>query len=112
MNRATRRKAAPPRPLLQTAMAALGGVATLAAVGVIVWEAVQPAAPATLSARIERVDQRLAAVAQLQLGISPVGDDAIEDDQGSEVKASVAGEAGESDASALNAGDDGEKILI
>ena len=43
---------APAHPVLQWGMAALGAVVTLTAIGIVVWEAVQPTAPPALSARI------------------------------------------------------------
>jgi len=43
---------APTRPVLQWGMAAVGAVVTLTAIGIVVWEAVQPTAPPALSARI------------------------------------------------------------
>lgn len=53
---------APPsgHPLLQWAMAALGAVITLTAIGIVVWEAVQPTAPPALSARIVAVQSTAA----------------------------------------------------
>lgn len=48
--------AASPRPLLQWGMALLGAVITLTAIGIVVWEALQPTAPPALSARIVAVD--------------------------------------------------------
>ncbi len=44
------------RPVLQWVMAAIGAVVTLSAVGIVVWEALQPAAPPALSARIVAVE--------------------------------------------------------
>lgn len=44
------------RPLLQWGMALLGAVITLTAIGIVVWEALQPTAPPALSARIVAVD--------------------------------------------------------
>ena len=46
------RKIVAPRPVLQAVMAALGALVTLAALAIVVWEAMQPAAPPALSARI------------------------------------------------------------
>ena len=43
-------------PLLQWAMAILGGVVTAAIIGVVIWEALQPTAPPALSARIVDVE--------------------------------------------------------
>lgn len=43
------------RPVLQWTMAAIGGVVTLAVIGVVVWEALQPSAPPVLRARIATV---------------------------------------------------------
>ena len=40
------------RPVLQWLMAAVGGGVTLAVIGVVLWEALQPASPPTLYARI------------------------------------------------------------
>ena len=53
-----RKKSAPAatRPMLQWLMAAVGAVVTLTAIGIVVWEAVQPTAPPALSARIVAVD--------------------------------------------------------
>lgn len=48
--------AASTRPLLQWGMALLGAVITLTAIGIVVWEALQPTAPPALSARIVAVD--------------------------------------------------------
>ena len=42
----------PDRPLLQWAAAAFGALVTLAIIGVVLWEAVQPPNPPILSARI------------------------------------------------------------
>ena len=50
------KSAASPRPLLQWGMALLGAVITLTAIGIVVWEALQPTAPPALSARIVAVD--------------------------------------------------------
>ncbi|NSX33197.1 hypothetical protein HTK96_07425 [Brevundimonas vesicularis] len=44
------------RPLLQWGMSLLGAVITLTAIGIVVWEALQPTAPPALSARIVAVD--------------------------------------------------------
>lgn len=41
--------------MLQWAMAAIGGLVTLAVIGVVLWEALQPAAPPMLRARIVAV---------------------------------------------------------
>ncbi|WP_421729174.1 hypothetical protein [Brevundimonas sp.] len=56
--RKTPPKAAPLRttPALQWAMAILGGVVTAAITGVVIWEALQPAAPPALSARIVAIE--------------------------------------------------------
>ncbi len=43
-------------PVLQWAMAILGGVVTAAIIGVVIWEALQPTAPTDLSARIIAVE--------------------------------------------------------
>lgn len=43
------------RPVLQWAMAVLGGVVTLTVIGVIVWEALQPPSPPRLYARVVEV---------------------------------------------------------
>ena len=43
------------RPVLQWAMAAIGGLVTLAVIGVVAWEAQQPAAPPVLRARMVAV---------------------------------------------------------
>lgn len=51
-----KKPAASPRPLLQWGMALLGAVITLTAIGIVVWEALQPTAPPALSARIVAVD--------------------------------------------------------
>lgn len=51
-----KKPAASPRPLLQWSMALLGAVITLTAIGIVVWEALQPTAPPALSARIVAVD--------------------------------------------------------
>ena len=53
-----RKKSAPAatRPMLQWLMAAVGAVVTLTAIGIVVWEALQPKAPPALSARIVAVD--------------------------------------------------------
>lgn len=52
-----KRKAAagPDRPVLQWVMAGIGGLVTLAAVAIIVWEAAQPAVPPALAAHIVEV---------------------------------------------------------
>ena len=50
------KSAATNRPLLQWGMALLGAVITLTAIGIVVWEALQPTAPPALSARIVAVD--------------------------------------------------------
>ena len=50
------KSAASTRPLLQWGMALLGAVITLTAIGIVVWEALQPTAPPALSARIVAVD--------------------------------------------------------
>lgn len=52
----TKKKPAAARPVLQWLMAALGGVITLAAVVIVVWEAMQPKAPPALSARIVAIE--------------------------------------------------------
>ena len=54
------RKIVAPRPVLQAVMAALGALVTLAAVVIVVWEAMQPAAPPALSARIVDVQSTAA----------------------------------------------------
>ena len=51
-----KKPAASPRPLLQWGMALLGAVINLTAIGIVVWEALQPTAPPALSARIVAVD--------------------------------------------------------
>lgn len=51
-----KKSAATSRPLLQWGMALLGAVITLTAIGIVVWEALQPTAPPALSARIVAVD--------------------------------------------------------
>ena len=51
-----KKSAATTRPLLQWGMALLGAVITLTAIGIVVWEALQPTAPPALSARIVAVD--------------------------------------------------------
>lgn len=51
-----KKPAASKRPLLQWGMALLGAVITLTAIGIVVWEALQPTAPPALSARIVAVD--------------------------------------------------------
>ena len=51
-----KKPAASTRPLLQWGMALLGAVITLTAIGIVVWEALQPTAPPALSARIVAVD--------------------------------------------------------
>lgn len=43
-------------PVLQWVMAGIGGLITLAVTGVVLWEAVQPSAPAVLEARVVRID--------------------------------------------------------
>jgi len=43
------------RPVLQWVMAALGAGVTLAVIGVVTWEALQPSSPAELNARIASV---------------------------------------------------------
>ncbi|MDQ8028992.1 MAG: hypothetical protein REJ23_09705 [Brevundimonas sp.] len=40
------------RPVLQWVMAAIGGLVTLSVIGVVLWEALQPASPPELHARI------------------------------------------------------------
>jgi uncharacterized protein (TIGR02588 family) len=45
----------PTRPILQWTMAVLGAVVTLTAIGIVVWEAVQPTASPALSARIVEI---------------------------------------------------------
>jgi len=54
------RKIVAPRPVLQAVMAALGALVTLAALAIVVWEAMQPAAPPALSARIVAVQSTAA----------------------------------------------------
>lgn len=51
-----KKSAATTRPLLQWGMALLGAAITLTAIGIVVWEALQPTAPPALSARIVAVD--------------------------------------------------------
>ena len=51
-----KKPAASTRSLLQWGMALLGAVITLTAIGIVVWEALQPTAPPALSARIVAVD--------------------------------------------------------
>ena len=51
-----KKSAATTRPLLQWGMALLGAVINLTAIGIVVWEALQPTAPPALSARIVAVD--------------------------------------------------------
>ena len=46
----------PGRPVLQWVMAVVGAVVTLSAIAIVVWEALQPAAPPALSARIVAVE--------------------------------------------------------
>ena len=43
-------------PVLQWAMAILGGLVTVAIIGVVIWEALQPAAPPAMTARIIAVE--------------------------------------------------------
>ena len=43
------------RPVLQWTMAAIGVLVTLAVIGIVLWEALQPAAPPILGARIVAV---------------------------------------------------------
>jgi uncharacterized protein (TIGR02588 family) len=50
------KKTSEKRPVLQWVMAALGGTVTLAAIGVMVWEGLQPSSPPSLMARIVKVD--------------------------------------------------------
>ena len=52
-----KKKPAPVRPVLQWAVAALGGLITLAVVAVVLWEAMQPSRPPALSARIVAVER-------------------------------------------------------
>ena len=54
----TKKKPAPRpvRPVLQWAMAVLGGLVTLGVVAVVLWEAMQPSRPPALSARIVAVE--------------------------------------------------------
>lgn len=71
------RKKAPsktPRPVLQWVMAALGAAITLGAVGIVVWEAVQPPSPPALSARIVAV-QATAAGQVATVRVQNDGDD-------------------------------------
>lgn len=49
------RAAVETRPVLQWTVAAIGGLATLVVIGVVLWEALQPAAPPMLRARIVAV---------------------------------------------------------
>ena len=51
-----KKKPVPVRPVLQWAVAALGGLITLAVVAVVLWEAMQPSRPPALSARIVAVE--------------------------------------------------------
>jgi len=51
-----KKKPAPVRPVLQWAVAALGGLITLAVVAVVLWGAMQPSRPPALSARIVAVE--------------------------------------------------------
>ena len=46
-----RAAASTPRPVLQWVMAGVGAAVTLGAVGIVVWEALQPSSPPALSAR-------------------------------------------------------------
>ena len=48
------------RPVLQWLMAAVGAVVTLTAVGIVVWEALQPPSPPALSARIVAIQSTAA----------------------------------------------------
>lgn len=50
-----KKQSASPPPVLQWIAAGLGVVVTLAVIGVVVWEAMQPARPPDLSARIVAV---------------------------------------------------------
>ena len=50
------KSADPGRPVLQWVMAVVGAVVTLSAIGIVVWEALQPSAPPALSARIVAVE--------------------------------------------------------
>ena len=49
-----------PRPVLQWVMAGVGAAVTLGAVGIVVWEALQPSSPPALSARIVAVQSTAA----------------------------------------------------
>lgn len=49
-----------PRPVLQWVMAGVGAAVTLGAVGIVVWEALQPPSPPALSARIVAVQSTAA----------------------------------------------------
>lgn len=57
-----KKKSAPAatRPMLQWLMAAVGAVVTLTAVGIVVWEALQPPSPPALSARIVAIQSTAA----------------------------------------------------
>ncbi len=46
----------PDRPVLQWLTAGFGAVVTLSAIGIVVWEGLQPEAPPALSARIVKVE--------------------------------------------------------
>ncbi|MFN7110375.1 MAG: hypothetical protein ACK4M2_01970 [Brevundimonas sp.] len=51
-----KKSSAAPRPLLQWGMAAVGAAVTASAIGVIIWDGLQPASPPSLSARILKVE--------------------------------------------------------
>ncbi|WP_312597459.1 hypothetical protein [Brevundimonas sp.] len=55
-----RAAASTPRPVLQWVMAGVGAAVTLGAVGIVVWEALQPSSPPALSARIVAVQSTAA----------------------------------------------------
>ena len=55
-----KKPAASTRPLLQWGMALLGAVITLTAIGIVVWEALQPSSPPALGARIVAVQSTAA----------------------------------------------------
>ena len=62
MSRKSAKAPAPAHPLLQWGVAAFGALFTLTAIGIVVWEALQPAAPPALSARIIEVQGHVATV--------------------------------------------------
>jgi uncharacterized protein (TIGR02588 family) len=74
--RKTLAKAAPPpdTPLLQWVMAALGAVVTASIIGVVIWEALQPASPPALSARIVEIESTSAGYVAV-IRVENAGDD-------------------------------------